>query len=301
MQTRRFLSYHKEGRFEDCSLMIYEKGTLVAVCPACVCFEKNEKMFISHKGSTYGGVVFSDSLRRLEKIVEVIKEIEYYLVQRDYTKTIIKPTLRLLCKKQDDVLPFALNILGYTENHELNLFIDYDNYNSTITSNFSKLKKRQVNKCVNIGMTFRPLEKMEEIKDFHDVLSENLLKFDAKPVHTVDELLDLKQNRFPEYIRFFGAFLDNQLVAGTMVFDFLQVKCAHTQYLASKLIKNNISPMSFIYYKTAQLYMDLNYRYLSWGIATEHFGQGVNWGLMRNKEEFGSSHCFNTIYIKQLT
>lgn len=45
LQTRRFLLYHPEERFEDCSLLFEEKGNLVAVCPACVVKEEGKKYF----------------------------------------------------------------------------------------------------------------------------------------------------------------------------------------------------------------------------------------------------------------
>ena len=36
LHTRRFLNYHPQGRFEDCSLMIYNAQELCAVIPAAV-------------------------------------------------------------------------------------------------------------------------------------------------------------------------------------------------------------------------------------------------------------------------
>lgn len=46
LQSRRFLNYHPVGRFEDCSLMIFdEKNNLCAVIPACVVEENSQKNF----------------------------------------------------------------------------------------------------------------------------------------------------------------------------------------------------------------------------------------------------------------
>ena len=35
LQERRFLNYHREDRFKDCSLLFFDKTNLIAVCPAC--------------------------------------------------------------------------------------------------------------------------------------------------------------------------------------------------------------------------------------------------------------------------
>ena len=59
LQSRRFLNYHPEGRFADTSYLVFnDKQHLVAVCPACEIIEDGKKIFYSHSGSTYGGIVF---------------------------------------------------------------------------------------------------------------------------------------------------------------------------------------------------------------------------------------------------
>ena len=59
LQTRNFLNYHPAGRFEDASLVVYnEHGGLGAVVPGAVQQRKDgRKVFRSHPGSTYGGLV----------------------------------------------------------------------------------------------------------------------------------------------------------------------------------------------------------------------------------------------------
>ncbi|HKC36044.1 MAG TPA: hypothetical protein VKB95_08275, partial [Chitinophagaceae bacterium] len=44
-QERDFLSYHPDGKFNDASLLFFEKGTLMAVFPAAIVSE-NEKQKI---------------------------------------------------------------------------------------------------------------------------------------------------------------------------------------------------------------------------------------------------------------
>lgn len=296
LQTRRFLNYHSLGKFKDNSLLFFRRGVLQAVCPACILLEGTEKTFYSHMGSTYGAIVFSDKVCRLELVIELLEKLEDYLQQHGFTKCIMKPTMKILCGKQDDCFNYALYQKEYKE---LNLHIDFEHYNNNIFSNLSATKRRQVKECMNKGMILKELA-IEDLCDFYEILVDNLKKFQRKPVHTLEELVNLKSMRFPKEIKFWGAYIKGEMVAGTMVFEFEKVKCAHTQYLAAKSQCEVASPMSFIYYSMIQHYYKEQYKYLSWGIATEHYGQGINWGLMRNKEEFGSAHCYNSIYEKRI-
>lgn len=300
LQSRKFFNYHPNGRFDDFSLLFFHKGKICAVCPACRVNEDGKSIFYSHKGSTYGGLIFNKNCIRLELMVELIAQLERYLVDEGFGKIILKPTISILCRSKDDVFAYALHMAGYQEYRELNLYIDYSGLSENICADFSKLKKRQVNKCIRAGMVFRELVEDGEISMFHSILSENLKKYGASPVHSVEELLDLKRNRFPEKIKFFGGYSKEELLSGTMVFEFPEAGCAHTQYLAAKKMEGAASPMSFIYYSVLKRYFDLGFKTLSWGIATEHNGAGVNWPLMRNKEEFGSRHCINSIFEKDL-
>ena len=299
LQTRKFLNYHQEGRFEDSSLMFYCKNKLLAVCPACLLYENGAKILGSHMGSSFGGIVYSHEMQRIEKMESLLKCFEGYLREQNITKCILKQTMDLLCKETQGVMEFLMFYYGYIDYKELNFYIDYKEYNKDILQNFSKMKKRNAKKCIQEGFVLKRLEKKEDIEKFHEVLTKNLLKYEKEPVHSVEELLDL-QVRFVDNIEFYGAYLEDKLLAGTMVFLFDNAKCAHTQYLASDLDYNRYNPMTFIYYKMAEMFQERGYRYLSWGIATEHLGEGINYSLANTKEEFGSLHIVQHVYEKEI-
>lgn len=298
LQEWRFLNYHAKDRFEDHSLMFFEENKLVSVCPACVICEDGEKIFYSHMGSTYGGLLICKEMLRVEKVKLLLDEFEGYLKREKFSKCILKPTMNLLCSYPQDILEFFMHFYQYQEYKELNIYIDYKKYNTEdIIINFSKMKKRNIKKCLNLGFELRELTTKSEIEDFHRVITSNLLKYSRKPIHIVDELCDLK-NRLNDNIEFYGAYLNDKLMAGTMVFLFDNVKCAHTQYLAADPEYKHLNPMAFIYYKMVEMYAEREFNFLSWGIATEHLGSGINYSLANNKEEFGSLHSINYIYEK---
>lgn len=300
LQTRKFLGYHAEGKYLDHSLLFYRKNKLVAVCPACELYEEGEKIFSSHSGSTYGGIIISSNILRTEKVLDLIEELELYLQQHGFTKCVLKQTNSLLMPEPTELLEYCLYYKGYREYKELNLYIDFQHYHcEDVIENFSKLRKRLVKKCIASGMDIRELSGEKDIQRFHDILSDNLQKYNLKPYHTVADLLDLKE-RFPDNIEFWGCIYHNQIAAVSMVFLFEKGKCAHTQYLAADSQYQELSPMTYIYYKMIDIYKDRDIRCLSWGITTEHLGFEINKNLTNTKEEYGSSHNITRIYEKKL-
>lgn len=300
LQKRVFLNYHPKNRFVDNSLLFYCKDKLVAVCPGCIVNENNKKIFVSHQGSTYGGLILCEQLYRTEKILALIESMEEYLKNQGVSTCILKQTMDLLTTIPSDLIEFCLGYKGYTEYKEISTYIDLKKVEGEIIKSLSKMKQRLVKKCIKEKLEFKKLESKNEIADFHRVLTINLEKYNKKPVHTVEELWDLKYNRLQNEIEFFGAYLDGQLVSGTMVFLFEKTKCAHTQYLAADLEYNKLSPMTYVYYKTEEEFLNRGYNYLSWGISTEERGCYINMGLTNSKEEFGSRHELVRIYEKQL-
>ncbi len=298
LHTRKFLNYHGRDKFADCSIMFYYKGQLVALCPANEVYEDDKKVFISHQGSTYGGIIYESRLLRVELTEQILQVFESYLKSKNYNTCILKITPNILCDSTDDLFVFCFEKKGFNILKELNLYIDLDITSDDLTEKFSKLKKRQLAKCLQNNMICKEIFDKDDIAEFYDVLSENLLKYNKTPVHTVDELCDLKQ-RFVNNIHFYCVYYDNRMVAGTMVFEHHNVMCAHTQYLAARRLETNLSPMTLIYYYVLEHYKKKKYKSISWGIATDHLGY-INYDLMRNKEEFGSRHLIHITLEKQM-
>lgn len=299
LQERKFLNYHGEQKFEDASIMFFMRERVIAVCPACTVTEDGKRVFVSHCGSTYGGIVLGRDMLRIDKVRQIYEAFEVYLAENGFEKCILKITMDLLCQYPQDVIKFYMKYSGYREMQELNFYIDFAKYDPQIMHNFSKMKRRNVKKCIQEKMEMREVTEAEDIRRLHCVLVDNLLKYDVKPVHSADELVDL-QKRLGEKIEFYGVYQGETLLAVSVVFLFEKTRCVHTQYLAAYSAFKEKNPMSFLYYKITELYYKRGYRYLSWGTATEHGGNVINWGLANNKEEFGSLHVINSIFEKTI-
>lgn len=297
LQTRRFLNYHPKERFIDESIMIYnKKNNIAAVCPACLIEEGGKKIFFSHKGTTFGGIITDKKHYRAKYIVDMIKELKEYLFEENFEEIYLKMTSDIFSSVESDLFQYAFQYNGFKEFKELSTYVDFGNYKEDVLSNFAQGKRTNVHNCIKEGLVTRKLEKDEDIQIFYNILCENLAKYDTKPVHTFEELLEFKNYRLKKECEFFGTFLDDEMIAGSMMFYFPKISCAHTQYLAARQAYNKLSPMTFMYYSMIEKMKELGYKKVSWGTATEDLGQYLNTGLITSKEDFGSRYCNNLTY-----
>ena len=297
LQTRNFLNYHPQGRFKDASLMVYEKNRLIAVIPACKCIENEQTIFFSHKGSTFGGLVIKRDYYCAEKLIEIVQKFDEYVGLR-YQKSVLKITADLFAVEKSDLLQYVLTYCGYENYGELSTYIDLMDMPENIQEVFSKNKLRNIAKCEEHPLLFRELINNEEIDEFYKLLTVNLEKYDVKPIHTVEELKNFRDERLPKNVKFYGVYENRSLVAGLMLFIFRKVNVIHTQYLAADGSLTDYSPSTYLYYKMIEQAKSDGYTYLSWGISTEEMGKVLNFGLIRNKESYGSKHKVNRTFYK---
>ena len=74
--TREFLNYHINRKFNDCSLCFYNNKDLICVLPAAI--DKANKKIFSHPGASYGGLIinipeelsgFTSFMSQIEKLM----------------------------------------------------------------------------------------------------------------------------------------------------------------------------------------------------------------------------------------
>ena len=296
LQSRRFLNYHPKGKFIDSSIMVYdEKNRLCAIVPACDVEENNRRIFYSHKGSTFGGIVISKKYYKAKYLLELIKDLKNFIKHEGFDEIYLKITSEIFSCMTMDLMQYAFYYNGFHEYKELSTYVDYDNYKENILSNLSQGKRTNVHNCEKKNLEIRSLKK-EELPAFYGILCENLEKFNAKPVHKIEELEDFLEKRLTNECEFFGCFENDEMIAGSMMFYFHKVNAAHTQYLAARSEYGKLSPMSYVYYSMIKIMKERGFKKISFGIATENLGREINMGLISSKEEYGGQYCNNITY-----
>ncbi len=302
LQTRRFLSYHPKGRFTEASYLIFDdKMHLVAVCPGCIKEEDGERLFDSHAGTTYGGIIIEKKWYKACKVIEIIQALESCLKNSGFDKVILKQTPSILSVETVDLLQYSFYYLGYQCCSALSLYVDFDDYKEDILSEFSQGKRTDVHNCLKKGLYDRKLNTFAEIQQLYMLLAKNLEKYNAKPIHTAEELFDFQEVRLKDECDCFGVFDGEKMVAASMLFYFKKNSVAHTQYLCADAEYKQLSPMTYLYYTTLVRMKEQGYRKVSWGTVTENLGSYLNEGLVKSKEYYGSKHNINPIFIKNLS
>lgn len=301
LQTRRFLSYHPKGRFIDNSYIIYNhKNQISALLPACVIQDGNKKILSSHSGSTYGGIIINKKSYLVKDVLEIIETIDEFATSEGFSEIRLKITPSIFCLENNDMLAFCLTYMGYERHYDLNLYVDFSDYKDNILSNFTQGKRTNVNNCHKANVQLVKLEKREDIETWYSILCETLEKYDRKPVHSLDEIMLLKDQVLPNECEVYGLYLDGKMIAGSLMFYFENSKVAHTQYLSALHEYDKLSPMTFMYYAMIDLAKNKGYKKVSFGIATEDMGQYLNTGLIFSKECYGAKYSLNDTFIKKL-
>jgi hypothetical protein len=296
LQTKKFLNYHPKERFIDKSILLFKENVLIAVVPGCSIDDEGRKTFFSHAGSTFGGFVIHKKYYDAVNIIEMIKFLENKLREGSFEKIVLKITPDIFSKEKSDVLQYALAYCGYDDYYELSTYIDFETYKQDISDNFNHGQRGKLKQALKNDMCLKEINNDEEISSFYDILKKNLLKFNIFPVHSIEELLDFKNNRLKGIVKFYGILLKNKMIAGGMLFDFGSI--LHAQYLSVDYDYIKYRPMTYLYYKLIELASQNGYKILSWGISTEKRGAVLNESLLSFKESFGSKYSLNRGFYK---
>ena len=59
---QKFLAYHQQRKFKNCSIIIEYNEQIAALIPGAEIIKNNKKYFHSHPGSSYGGIVIKHNI-----------------------------------------------------------------------------------------------------------------------------------------------------------------------------------------------------------------------------------------------
>jgi hypothetical protein len=270
---RDYLEYHAD-RFPDNSLMFYdEDGGLIALLPAT----SSEGVLSSHGGLTFGGMV-SDAKMKVSLMLDVFAAALLHLQSQGITKLIYKVVPHIYHQ-----LPAEEDLYALFRN-EARLF--RRDVSSTIEMKerlpFTKGRKYAVKLSAKGGVDVR---RSFDFKTFMAIEEDRLeTKYGVKPVHTEAEI-GLLAERFPENIKLFAAYDNQEMLAGVVIYESAQV--AHAQYIGATDEGRSLGASDLIIDRLINDYYAQK-KYFDFGISTEEGGRRLNHGLAENKQGFGA-------------
>lgn len=276
LHTRRFLSYHGE-RFTDRSLILEEDGKWLGLFPAALSLHEST-CIVSHPGITYGGILHRGRLQG-GKMIAAIEAIMRHYAKQGLGKLLYKavPAFYHRVPAQDDL--YALFRLG-ARRIRCDLSSTIDLHARRVVS---QRRKRSLKKAISAGVSI--IEGRQHLADLWRILADNLAsKHGVAPVHTLAEI-ELLVERFPLNIKCVCGVLDDEVVAGTLLF--ITSTTCHAQYIASSGAGYDVSALDAIFEHCIELARHEGARWFDFGISTESDGAVLNDGLYGFKSEFG--------------
>lgn len=297
LMSRNFLEYHKD-RFVDHSVLFIRGGSnIVGVCPAVEKVEDGKKQFISHAGSTFGGIVVGKEYHNITNIQGMVQALDEYLKANGFNYALIKNPNEIFASENGNLIDYMFYNLGYQNYDELSFALDFSKVpNDDVVMNFRSKTRNLYRTSLKNNLELKQLTTKEEIKDFYAILCKSLEKYDTKPVHSLEELYELYFDRLPNVIRFYGVYSEGKMISGSMVFIINNV--FHTQYLAADPECLYLKPMDFMDGSLILLAHDEGFKFFSFGISTEDHGHYLNENLAKFKEGFGTQFYINKSFYK---
>lgn len=271
---RDFMEYHQD-RFEDYSLIVEDGKSWVAVLPA----NRVEDEVFSHQGLTYGGLVFRENFDGTT-VISIFESIVNHLKINQFKTFYIKPILTFYVDKNFIEIEFSLvqkNANLYRK--DMNLVIDFKNNYS-----ISKSKLKHFRRVSSLGLEIRKDNNFQLFWN-HVLIPRLKEKHNANPVHTVEEIIYL-HSKFPENIKQFNVYFENEILAGITLFVFKNgVK---SQYGATTSLGEKMRALDFLFITLLNEYKD-KFDFFDMGTVSENQGNSINQGLLKQKQELGCS------------
>jgi hypothetical protein len=269
---RDYMDYHRD-RFNDYSLLFYKNGKLHSLLPA----HQVDTTLYSHFGLTYGGLIVDINVT-IADTCQLFEDLNDYLREQGFTKVIYRPIpwIYHLHPAEEDLYAIFWKCHARLLVRNIGTTIFMQQHLRWRKDHLRRLKKSHEN-----GVT---VIRDADITEFWGILENNLEeRFHAKPVHTLSEMLLLK-DKFPEQIIQYNAYKDGHIIGGLTFYITQQV--IHGQYSSTNSEGKEYGAMEAIYEQI--MYKDYpDYPYLDFGSSTEDNCSFINEGLIAHKEGYG--------------
>ena len=286
--NRNYMDYHAD-RFNDCSLLFFKKGALIAALPAN--YDAASHTVCSHGGLTYGGLILSPELTAVEVLETFNCATHFFHTQMGAQRWLYKPIPHLYHRQPAEEDLYALFLSGAKIiARSASSVIDLQN-----RLPLRKLRKRGVALAEKNRLTYIETDKFSA---FWPILTEVLrTRHGTRPVHTLEEITRLHA-LFPDNIRLFVAQKGETTLAGTVIYE--TETTLHAQYIASSEEGRKTGALDGLFNHLINE-RDMGRKWLDFGISTEQGGTLLNEGLVFQKEGFGARTIVYDQYEIDLT
>ncbi|MBI4004973.1 GNAT family N-acetyltransferase [Candidatus Roizmanbacteria bacterium] len=293
----KFLQYHQKRKFSFFNLVFHEDNNLIAVLPGSL----QDGIFKSPVGASYGSFVTKKlSFQKYEELVRCFIEF----VKKNKIKEIyMTPPPIIYMRTYDETERFLLSYYGFQPEYHLitsAVNLDFEDKDDDVKYIVSKRLRSNIERSRknNLMVKFS-----DDYESFYPILIENKKKFNAKPTHSLDEIITLKQ-LFPENIKLLMAY-DGSMnpIAGIVLF-IANSTTVLTFYISHNIKYQNLKPVSRLLYEIALWSRKKGYKWLDFGVSMDTYSKNPmepSRSLIFFKEGLNTSLFLRTTYHLILT
>jgi hypothetical protein len=279
---RGYMDYHAD-RFADYSLMFYDKGRLCALLPAN---DDGKETLWSHRGLTYGGLLM-DARCKAAQVCEMMTALNDNLRAQGFTHVVYKhiPWVYTMQPSEEDLFAIANVCHAQLRTRDIASVVMLGQ-----RLPFSTLRKRGMKKGQQAGLCAKELS---DFTVYWKMLEQHLWhKFRATPVHTIHEMMLLKE-RFPDNIRLMAVCKDDEILGGTVLYDCGQT--VKTQYIMASKEGRQRGALDFLFDRLLDRYGAEGRHFFDFGTSNRVDNDDLNESLIFQKEGFGArAVCYDT-------
>lgn len=282
LHLRGFMDYHSD-RFSDHSLVALRDGHMLTVLPGNV----DGDTLWSHQGLTYGSWIMPSRHVDPSVMLDVMQLAVDYLRTKDIKRLVYKPIPHIYHRypAEDDL--YALWRCG-------GRLLECGISSTIDLRNILPLDRGCRSACNAARRSGVVIERSWNWTEYWRILTQVLAdRHDARPVHTVDEI-QLLAKLFPDRIRLYVARVQDETLAGVVVFELGQV--AHAQYIAASPRGRELKALTLLFDHLITFYAEREMHYFDFGISTERHGAVLNRGLVQQKCRLGGRGILYPIY-----
>jgi hypothetical protein len=296
---QQFFNYHPTGRFTFHHLCFYESGRLIAVLPASI--TENGTCLESPVGASYGGLVLPTDLKYIQNEA-IVDALMNYAVKLGLKKILLTPAPFIYQNRLCQDIDYALALRGFDfERHYISHAILLEPRENFI-SQFSATTRRYIHQCErNADLTIDYCESTKGYEEFYPILLDNKTKHNAKPTHSLEELIRLKE-LFPKHIFLFLVRYKGKAIGGSVMF-LCNEKVSLCFYNMLYYEFEKLHPIHYVMHRVVNWSIDLGCRYVDIGVSqnVKHENQMTPaYSLIEYKEKFAAKGVLRSTFRTML-
>lgn len=287
--TRAFLAYHPPERFQDESLLFFKKGKLLAVLPAAIRAHDETRVLCSHPGASFGGFAVPADLA-LAETEQVIAAFLHHCQDNVYAGVELTLAPQIYFARPNHHVEYLLYRHGFRyRKRDMTSGVALAGFVESWPREMKRAARRAEKRGVKI-------EESEDWETFYALLAQHMWqRHRVRPTHSLEELQRLRA-LCPQRVRLFAAFVEEEMIAGTVLFLCNRSAALAFYYVSRREGFQNHHGFAALCAEVLQWCARQNFHYLDFGTYT--IDSQPNWGLADFKESLGGRGFFrDTMHI----